>query len=171
MLAYDFDESVGCWIALTSHTMRRALDAELVDENITFRQWEVLAWLSFSSDQTQAEMAENLGIEAPTLAGIISRMERDGWLERKCCPDDRRKKRIKPTERAEAVWTRTVECCKRVRARATEGISTEDLGTLKRVCAQIRENLGGHNLESRRKAADSTAVELIAAGAANGAAH
>ena len=147
MLAYDFDKSVGCWVALTAHALRRALDAELVHENITFRQWEVLAWLSFSSEQTQVEMAENLGIEAPTLAGIISRMERDGWLERHCCPNDKRKKRIRPTQKAEAVWTRTVECCKRVRSRATHGISDDDLATLKRVCGQIRENLGADHLD------------------------
>lgn len=158
MLAYDFDESVGCWVALTSHALRRALDAELVHENITFRQWEVLAWLSFSSEQSQVEMAENLGIEAPTLAGIIGRMERDGWLERHCCPDDRRKKRIRPTERAEAVWTRTVECCKRVRRRATDGLSASDLATLKRVCTRIRDNLGGVDLECRSISAEEESV-------------
>lgn len=131
--------------------MRRALNAELVHENITFRQWEVLAWLSYCNDQSQVEMAEKLGVEAPTLAGIISRMERDGWLERNCCPDDRRKKRIKPTARAEAVWTRTVECCKRVRSQATEGISADELATFKRLCSQIRENLCGQSPDCNAK--------------------
>lgn len=147
MLAYDFDESVGCWIALTSHALRRSLDVELAQEKITFRQWEVLAWLSMCPAQTQVELAENLGIEAPTLVGVLNRMERDGWLERHGCPDDRRKKRIRTTEKAEAVWNRTVECCKLVRSRATSGISDEDLIVLKRVCATIRQNLGGVELD------------------------
>lgn len=141
MLAYDFDESVGCWVAMTAHALRRALDLELSREHITFRQWEVLASLSLENEQSQTEMAERLGIEAPTLAGLISRMERDGWLVRQNCPNDRRKKRIRPTEKANEIWNRTVEMCKRVRAQATQGISAEDLQTLKRVCQTIRENL------------------------------
>lgn len=142
MLQYDFEESVGCWVTLTTHALRRALGTELAKENITLRQWEVLAWLSFQEEQSQVELAERLGIEAPTLAGILNRMERDGWLERTCCQKDRRKKRIRPTAQAEAVWTRMVECCRRVREQAIEGIPAEDLACLKRTCEALRQNLG-----------------------------
>lgn len=141
MLQYDFESSVGCWVTLTSHALRRALDAELAKENITLRQWEVLAWLSFQGEQSQVELAERLGIEAPTLAGILTRMERDGWLERFSCPVDRRKKRIRPTPKAEAVWVRMIECCHRVRERAIENISSQDLECLRRTCETIRQNL------------------------------
>jgi len=143
VLQYDFEQSVGYWVAVTAHAIRRALDTELARESITFRQWEVLAWISIAGDQSQAELADRLGIEAPTLAGILARMERDGWLERRACPMDRRKKRIRATSKAEAVWSRMVECCRRVRSRATEGLSDDDLRTLKRTCETIRENLGG----------------------------
>ena len=142
MLQYDFEESVGCWVTLTTHALRRALSVELAKENITLRQWEVLAWLSFQEEQSQVELAERLGIEAPTLAGILTRMERDGWLERTCCTKDRRKKRIRTTAKAESVWTRMVECCGTVRERAIEGIPAQDLACLKRTCEAIRQNLG-----------------------------
>jgi MarR family transcriptional regulator for hemolysin len=122
--------------------MRRCLDSELARENITLRQWEVLAWLAFEGEQSQVELADRLGIEAPTLAGILSRMERDGWLERFACPADRRKKRIRATEKAESVWSRMVECCHRVREKAVAGIPQEDLDAMKRTCEKIRENLG-----------------------------
>lgn len=143
MLQYDFDESVGHWICATSHAMRRCLDTELARENITLRQWEVLAWLAMEGEQTQVELAERLGIEAPTLAGVLGRMERDGWLERFPCPNDRRKKRIRVTEQAEAVWSRMVDCCGRVCLRATQEIPAEHLQIMKRTCEKIRENLGG----------------------------
>ena len=142
MLQFDFEESVGYWICTSSHAMRRALDAELAREQITLRQWEVLACIAFAGDPSQVELAERLGIEAPTLAGILSRMERDGWLERYACPADRRKKRIRATEKAEAVWSRMVECCHRVRETAVANISQDELAELKRICEQIRTNLG-----------------------------
>jgi len=141
MLQYDFDESIGYWVAATSHAMRRALDTELSKEDITFRQWQVLAWISLCGEPCQAELAECLGIEAPTLAGILARMERDGWLQRRSCPSDRRKKRIRVTPKAEAVWARMVECCLRVRNKATEGLSTVELNAFKRACEKIRNNL------------------------------
>ena len=142
MLKFEFEESIGYWVCLTSHTMRRALDAELAREGITLRQWEVLAWTAHSGEISQVELAERMGIEAPTLAGILARMERDGWLERYCCPNDRRRKRIRATEKAEAVWNRMAECCRRVRAVATGGISAEELAQFRRVCERIRQNLG-----------------------------
>lgn len=158
MLEHDLEESVGCWIALTAHTMRRALDAELAREEITFRQWEVLATVALRGEQSQAALAEHLGIEAPTLAGILTRMERDGWLQRYSCPEDRRKKLIRITPRSETVWNRMLECCRRVRQRATQGLSGEDLVQFKSVCDRIRENLG---------AQDAQGVELPDAPPAN----
>ena len=141
MLQFDFEQSLGYWICCTSHALRRALNAELSKEGITFRQWEVLAWIAIEGALAQAELADCLGIEAPTLVGILDRMERDGWLERYACPDDRRKKRIRATEKAETVWARMVECAHKVRAQAREGLSQDDLERLKSVCARIRTNL------------------------------
>ena len=72
MLEFDFEESVGYWVCATSHALRRSLDEELARENITFRQWEVLAWIAMSGELSQVELAERLGIEAPTLVGILT---------------------------------------------------------------------------------------------------
>ena len=142
VLEFDFERSVGCWITLTSHALRRALNEELAREGITFRQWEVLAWTTSSEQLSQAELAERMGIEAPTLGGILSRMARDGWLARSCCPHDRRKKRFHPTAKAEAVWGRMLQCCHSVRQRATDGLSDDELAAFKRICEAIRQNLG-----------------------------
>jgi len=142
VMEFDFEQSVGCWIASTSHALRRALNDELAREGITFRQWEVLAWSTSSQQLSQAELAERMGIEAPALAGILSRMARDGWLARSSCPRDRRKKRFRPTPKAEAVWGRMLQCCHSVRERATEGLSAEELDAFKRTCEIIRQNLG-----------------------------
>jgi MarR family transcriptional regulator for hemolysin len=118
------------------------MEAELVKEGITLRQWEVLAWLTLESAMAQSELAERLGIEAPTLAGILDRMERDGWVERQACPHDRRKKRLRATPKADAVWQHLAECAHRMRAKATSGISAEELLQLKSICERIRLNVG-----------------------------
>jgi MarR family transcriptional regulator for hemolysin len=142
MLQYDFDESVGCWIALANQSLRRAVAARLADESITIRQWEVLAWVTLKGGEvSQGELADMLGIEAPTLVGVVSRMERDGWLLREGCSEDRRKKLIRPSEKAESLWSRMVECCHAVREQATQGFSREEMQQLKDFTLRIRANL------------------------------
>lgn len=141
MLEYDWESSVGHWVCSTSHALRRALGTHLAEEGMTLRQWEVLVWLSMNGDLSQAELAECMGIERHTLTGVLARMERDDWLARRCCQEDRRKNKLHPTEKAEAVWTRAVACCHQVRAQAVEGISFEELAQFKRTCDKIRQNL------------------------------
>jgi MarR family transcriptional regulator for hemolysin len=82
-----------------------------------------------------------LGIEAPTLAGIVTRMERDGWLERKACSNDRRKNRLFATDQADAVWNRAVQECNIMRDQMIAGLSNAELKQFKRTCERIRENL------------------------------
>lgn len=146
MLEFDFESSVGYWICTTSHALRRALETELSQVGMTLRQWEVLACLACEEGMSQVQMAERLGIEPPTLAGVVRRMERDGWLDREACCDDRRKNRIHPTQQAEDVWKRTTEICLRIRQQATAGLDSEMLDTLKLACERIRQNLdaAGH---------------------------
>lgn len=145
MLEYDWENSIGHWVCATSHALRRALSTCLTDEGMTFRQWEVLAWLSVNGGLSQAELADCLGIEPHTVTGVLRRMERDGWLERRCCESDRRKNRIYPTEKAEAVWNRAVACCHRVRAQAVKGISADELAQFKLTCETIRSNLASED--------------------------
>lgn len=163
MLQYEFEESLGYWICSTSHAFRRALNTELEKEGITFRQWEVLAWIAFEGGLSQVELAERLGIEAPTLVGILDRMERDGWLDRYSCPNDRRRKRIRATEKAESVWAKMVDCARRVRAIARAGLSEEELDSLKSICERIRVNLE-RPVEEPTTAAPCKAVTTLSVG-------
>jgi MarR family transcriptional regulator for hemolysin len=141
VLEYEWESSIGYWVCTTSHALRRALTIQLAQEGMTFRQWEVLAWLSANGDLSQAEMAECMQIEPHTLAGVLRRMERDGWLERRCCEHDRRKNSIVPTEKAEDVWLRAAECCHAVRARAIVGLSEAELQQFRLTCEKVRANL------------------------------
>ena len=126
---------------MTSQSMRRSLSSRLADEGITIRQWEVLAWLACDSEISQGSLAECLGIEPHTLAGVLRRMEAGGWLTRESCTKDRRRNKLAPTPKAEEVWNRAREICMEVRAKAIAGFSKVELDQLKSLCARIRENL------------------------------
>jgi MarR family transcriptional regulator for hemolysin len=141
MLQFDFENSVGYWVFATKHELSRALNDELAAHGITHRQWEVLAWITLTPDLSQCELADHMSIEAPTLVGVLDRMERDGWIQRVPAETDRRRKIIRPTAKVEPLWNKMVDCAHRVRARATEGISPEQLEQLRDTLATIRANL------------------------------
>lgn len=143
MLRFDFENSVGYWIFATAHEFSCALNDELQTHGITYRQWEVLAWLSYAGEMSQAELAERIGIEAPTLVGVLDRMERDGWIQRIPSEADRRKKMIRPTPKVEPLWSQMIACGMRVRARALAGLTPEQLETMLAVLGTIRANLSG----------------------------
>src|SRR5262245_2563881 len=126
---------------MLSRAFERALNEELAPHGITLRQCQVLGWLAIDKELTQAQLADRLRVEPPTLVRILDRMERDGWIERRLTPDDRRKKHIRPTRKVKPVWERVLACIRSVRARATHGIDPAELQTARRVLATMHQNL------------------------------
>jgi MarR family transcriptional regulator for hemolysin len=143
VLQYDFEESIGCWLTQTSQAYHRALNDELAPHGITFRQCQVLGWLAHSGELTQVELAAKLEIEPPTLAGILDRMDRAGWVCRTVCEDDRRKKIVTVGPRAEPVWEKIVHCARRVRSVASTGLTPEEVAELRRLLSVVHANVTG----------------------------
>lgn len=142
MLEHDFEESLGYWAYMTSNALEKAMNEELASHGITYSQWQVLAWIALEGGQlAQSELGDRLKIEPPTLAGILERMERAGWVCRETDPNDRRKKIVRPTCSVEPVWKRMVTCLKRVRARAFDGLSLEQVRQARSVLAKVLSNL------------------------------
>jgi MarR family transcriptional regulator for hemolysin len=141
MLKYDFESSVAHSIFMSAHAYERAMNGELAPEGITNRQCQVLGWLALEGALSQIELAERMTIEPPTLVGILDRMERDGLLTRAPCATDRRRKIVTPLPKAEAVWQKIIACGEGVHRRATEGMSSDQLGSAKVVLDQVRANL------------------------------
>jgi len=93
-------------------------------------------------------LIERLKIEPPTLAGILERMERAGWVSRETDPEDRRKKIVRPTPAVEPVWKRMVACAKQVRAQAFKGLSEATVRQTREVLETVLNNL---NVEATRR--------------------
>ena len=141
MLDYDFENSAGFWIMTAAHDYERAFNDELAPEGITLRQCQVLGFLALAGPLAQNELAERMRIEPPTLVGILDRMERDGWIRRTACPGDRRRKLIQPQAAAKPVWERIVKVARRLRTKATRGMTASDKLTLRRLLKLVQKNI------------------------------
>jgi MarR family transcriptional regulator for hemolysin len=141
MLEYNFQNSLGYWLCMASHAYERAMNEELTSQGITFRQCQVLAWLALEGEQSQIELASRMNIEPPTLVRVLDRMERDGLVERAGCAGDRRRNVIKPLPKAKPIWRKIVASAEVVRARAAEGLTKQELATLKKLLGKVRGNV------------------------------
>jgi MarR family transcriptional regulator for hemolysin len=141
VLEHDFENSIGFWVCQASHALQRAFNEELSPQGVTYRQAQVLGCLALEGQLSQTDLAERMRIEPPTLVGILDRMERDGWIRRDGDKTDRRRKFIQPMPAAKPVWTKIVAAAKRVRTRASQGLSAAQLAQLKKLLGVVQANL------------------------------
>jgi MarR family transcriptional regulator for hemolysin len=142
VLNYNFDESLGYWLTVTADTMREAINDELGRHGITYRQFQVLAWLAHDGEETsQASLAARMAIEPPTLVGLLDRMEQQGWIARVASADDRRKKIVRPAPAAGEVWETMVNALLKVRARATSRLKPQQAALLNEMLRTVHETL------------------------------
>jgi MarR family transcriptional regulator for hemolysin len=141
VLEYDFENSVGYWICQSSQVFQRAFNEELAPQGVTYRQAQVLGCLALEGRLSQTDLADRMRIEPPTLVGILDRMERDGWIRRSGDTADRRRKLIEPLAASKPAWTKIVAAAKRVRARATRGMTSAQLAQLKKLLGLVQANL------------------------------
>ncbi len=95
--------------------------------------------LSSGGDKlTQTEIAERMGIEEPTLAGLLNRLESDGWIERRGSVSDRRCKIIHLQRRSKAVLAKMFSTAHALRNELIQDVAQVDLEVCIRVLTQIR---------------------------------
>lgn len=78
------------WINRASRTLLKLQDARLRPLGFGMSQLPVLQALAGGKALSQKELARSACVEQPTMAELLSRMERDGVVERQPDPDDRR---------------------------------------------------------------------------------
>ncbi len=92
-----------------------------------------------TSDQT--EIAAAVSVEQPTMANTLNRMERDGLVERRPDPDDRRRTLIFPAARALAIRDAVLAEACAVNAQATRGMTEADTAEAIRLLRWMIGNL------------------------------
>jgi MarR family transcriptional regulator for hemolysin len=143
MSTFDYESNPGFIINRTARTLSRSLDIRLRTRfGITFAQWRVLVLLTKTHDGlTQKEIAEGLGLEAPSLIPILDKLQTDGFIERRVDHNDRRNNRIYRSNKTFEVWTATLECANQVLTIALAGLAEDKVQIMKEVLEKMWINL------------------------------
>ena len=140
------DETLGPLLHGTARAWRLKLDERLKPMGLSQAKWRTLLHLSLAGDAlTQAEIAERLGIEQPSLVTLLHRLENEGWITRKSSLHDRRCKMVFLGQRAQRVISQINAAAEKLRHELLENVSAADLRTCVRVLAQICEKAEAKN--------------------------
>ncbi len=128
-------------IAIAARLLDRTISGRLARLGATPGQLATLLALFEVDGRTQTELATATGVEQPTMAVNLRRMERDGLIERRADPGDGRKTLICLTEKARAIEGPISGLRGDIDAQALEGIGEADQCRLRDMLAIVIENL------------------------------
>jgi MarR family transcriptional regulator for hemolysin len=124
----------------TARAWRTKLDQRLRPLGLSQGKWRTLIHLSQGGNKvTQKELAERMGIEGATLAGLLDRLQDDGWIKRRDSAADRRCKTVHLQRRSKAVLDKIFNTAHDLRSELIEDIPQRDLETCIRVLTRIRQ--------------------------------
>lgn len=103
------DQLLGPLLDLLARRLRGAAEAELVAFRLRPRHVIGLTVLRDSGEQSQADLAEALGIDPTNVVALLNELESEGFVERRRSPADRRRHTVVLTPRGARRLTE-IEC-------------------------------------------------------------
>jgi MarR family transcriptional regulator for hemolysin len=136
----NFDsEKIGLLLNSTARSWRNVLDQRLKPLGFTQGKWSALVHLANSPEPlTQRDLAARMGVEEPTLAGVLNRLQSDGWIKRKASASDRRCKTVHLEPKSKKIIERIFSAAQSLRHELIAEIAPNDLQVCMRVLDDIR---------------------------------
>jgi MarR family transcriptional regulator, transcriptional regulator for hemolysin len=134
-------ENLGFLLQDVARLMRSDFNRRVEELELTQAQWRALALLWRNPGISQRQLAQILEMQPISVARLIDRMQKRGWVERRPDPADRRAVKLYLTERAEPIMTRMRKHAADMRAFALGGVSQKEQKQLLDVLFRMRTNL------------------------------
>ena len=135
------DTSLGYQVNHAARLFAQALHQRIAPLGVVPGQFAQLLALFEADGQTQRELCEQVGIEQPTMANTLQRMERDGLVRREPDPADGRRARVLLTDRARELEGPLVAAARAVNATATRGLNAPEVAAVLAALTRIIANL------------------------------
>jgi MarR family transcriptional regulator for hemolysin len=139
---WDPELSPAFWINRVSRALLRRADGRLRPLGFAMSYLPVLRALAMARRPlSQKELAEEVGVEQPTMAETIARLVRDGMVQRDPNPDDRRSTGISPTRLSRARFPKARAVLIESEREAMAGLSDGEKALLRDLLKRVLKNL------------------------------
>jgi MarR family transcriptional regulator, organic hydroperoxide resistance regulator len=136
-----FSAGIGYTVRHTHKALARRLAFELAKAGISYNHYYYLRALFETNGISQMELSERVGVDPTTVVTVVDTLERQGIVERRKDPDDRRKALIYLTRKGKTLRRPLLTAIAAAHADALTGISAADIETFRRVAQRVIENL------------------------------
>jgi DNA-binding MarR family transcriptional regulator len=126
-----------------THGIRRRHNAELASYDLSVPRGRLLMAVHQLGEPKMNELAASLDLNARTITTAVDTLEREGILERRPDPADRRATRVLLTDAGRAQIADWQEFQRQLAERAMAPLSADERRSLKRLLDKIRDGLGG----------------------------
>jgi MarR family transcriptional regulator, transcriptional regulator for hemolysin len=131
----------GHLISRSARLLMRWGEPRFAELGLAIAQVPVLYALREGKSLTQKELASLAKIEQPTMAQLLSRMERDGLIRRTANPSDQRSSLVSLTPRTTKKLPRAREILLEGNAVALQGFTNDEIVALCGLLRRVVENL------------------------------
>jgi MarR family transcriptional regulator, transcriptional regulator for hemolysin len=126
----------------TARSWRLALDARLKDLGVGQSGWLTIAILAKSkSELSQRALADQLGVEGPSVVSMLDRLEKGGLVMRAPCPTDRRIKLIHLTDAGRALFAKVRKQADAFRASVLDDVPPAQLAAATALLESLRTRI------------------------------
>ncbi len=123
----------------TARSWRHEFDHRLRPLGLSQAKGLALIHLARAGVLTQKDLATRLGIEGPTLVGLLDRLSADGWIERHEAAHDRRSKTVSLTEGAQPVLKEINRIAAELRTELLHDIRADALRSCNDILRQVQQ--------------------------------
>jgi DNA-binding MarR family transcriptional regulator len=125
-MAFDKTRSAGFLANHMARLFAKGLQQNIKPLGLAPAQFMTLLALWEKDGLTQRELVERLDVEQATMANTLTRMERDGLIQRRAHPDDGRSQSIHLTPKAVALREPATDAARAVNGVALGGLNEDE---------------------------------------------
>lgn len=138
---YTMDERFTAAVHNCARIWRLAIDKRLKHIGIGQAGWMTIAMIAKAKEPlSQRALADQVGVEGPSMVAMLDRLERDGLVERVASSTDRRVKLVQLTEAGGTLFAEVKKEANAFRAALLEGVDPEELAVATRLLERLRKH-------------------------------
>ena len=136
------EERFSVGLHATARAWRLGLDARLKDLGVGQSGWLTIAIIAKSKTElSQRALADQLGVEGPSVVSMLDRLEQAGLVLRAPCPTDRRVKLVHLTDAGRELYAKVRKQANAFRASVLAGVEPEALAAATELMETLRARI------------------------------
>jgi DNA-binding MarR family transcriptional regulator len=134
-------------IQVVARLGRTALATKLLEKKLYAGQDQLMLALAQEDGQTPGALALEIGVRPPTITKTISRLQAQGFLEKRNSETDARLAHIFLTESGREAIVAIEKSIRKTEKRGLDGLDKKDQKLLSKLLRRIEKNLSGNDLD------------------------